>query len=161
MVAPISRRKFVVGVSVTVVGVTLPAVGLAGETDPVAFARSLYALENYWADITATDESARHYLDDNLAGLVAENYAKDDVESALDYDPLVQAQDWDEVTTRFTVDSQNATSAVVTVGIENFGERANVTLDLTMASDGWRLSDILGADGASLVKELQRLNGAG
>jgi len=50
---------------------------------------------------------------------------------------------------------------VVTVGIENFGERTNVTLDLTMTSDGWRLSDILGADGASLVKELKRLNAAG
>ena len=161
MVAPISRRRFVAGVSVAIAGVALPVVAFAGETDPIAFARSLYALENYWADVTATDETTRHYLDDNLAALVAENYAKDNVESALDYDPLVQAQDWDEVTTHFTVDSQNATSVVVTVGIENFGERTNVTLDLTMTSDGWRLSDILGADGASLVKELKRLNAAG
>ena len=110
--------------------------------------------------MTADDETMKLYLDANLAALVAENYTKEDFESALDYDPLVQAQDWDELKATFTVDSENAKSAVVTVGIENFGERTTITLDLTMTADGWRLSDICGSDGASLVAELKRLNAA-
>lgn len=158
MPPPITRRRFLEGSGAATLLLALAPAAWAGDPGPIEFAKTLYAQENLWTDVTADDETMKLYLDPSLAKLVTENYAKEGVESALDYDPLIQAQDWDELKTAFTVDSENAKAAVVTVAIENFGERTTVTLDLAMTPAGWRVSDILGGEGASLVAELKRLN---
>jgi len=159
MPAPIARRRFLVA-GLAAAFTTVIAVLAAAEDDPRAFARSLYAHENLWSDVTADEETTKTYLDADLADLILENHGKESFESALDYDPLIQAQDWDDLRTTYTVNSETDASAVITVVVENFGERIFVTLDLTKTTDGWRLSDIRGPDGASLVEELKRLNAA-
>lgn len=158
MPSVITRRRFLVGTAAAV-AVLLPGATKA-DSAVIAFAKSLYAFDNYWSGVTEDEETTREYLDQNLADLILQNYAKEDFESALDYDPLLQAQDWDEVKTTFTVDSESDKEAVVTVAVENFGERMFITLQLTNTPDGWRLSDIRGPDGSSLVEELKRLNAA-
>jgi hypothetical protein len=130
----------------------------ATESAAATFVQSLYALPGLWGDVSADDASRARYLDANLAALVAENYAKEDIESALDYDPLIQAQDFDDLETTVTVDAENDTTATVTVVVDNFGERTFVHLDLAMTADGWRLSDIRASDNSSLVEELEKLN---
>jgi len=156
-----TRRKFLAIASATALVAVLPALALAADDDAGAFVRSLYALPNLWGDVTADDAAIAKYLDAKLGALITENYAKDDPESALDYDPLIQAQDFDEISATFIVDKETDTSAVVTAVVENFDERTHVTLDLTRTADGWRLADVLAPDGSSLLTELKKLNASG
>lgn len=158
VVTSINRRQFVYAAAASVFVAALPGLAFAAEQSALDFARSLYSLKNYWSDITADEITTGLYLDANLAALIKENYAKDDFDSALDYDPLVQAQDWDEVVTHFKVVSEDAKTAVVSVAIDNVDEHTTVTLHLTKTANGWRLSDIIAVDDSSLVAELKQLN---
>ena len=155
----ITRRQFVAGISVVVAVAALPRWAFAADDGAVDFAKSLYALPNLWGDVTADDASIKKYLDPNLADLIAANYAKTDEEAALDYDPLAQAQDFEDIKTTFTVQSETDTAAVIDAHINNYGEDSVVTLDLTKTADGWRLSDIrTDEETPSLVDELKQLN---
>jgi hypothetical protein len=151
-------RRHVLGAGAALIAAGfLPDFALAAD-DPVAFARSLYALENLWSDITADDEAMAKYLDPKLAALVAANYAKDDFESAIDYDPLVQAQDFDQVKPTFKVEGNNGKEAGVRSTFRNFDETTTIVLNLVMTPKGWRLADIHNGDGGSLVQEITELN---
>jgi hypothetical protein len=151
----LTRRALVAAVAATLLA--LPP-GMARADDALAFAQSLYALPNLWEDVTADAPAIAKYLDANLGNLITVNYAMTDPDAALDYDPLVQAQDFENVQTSFTVDQETDTGAVITVAVVNFDEHTTVTLDLAMTADGWRLSNVLGPDGPGLVDELKQLN---
>jgi hypothetical protein len=158
MLVSLTRRH---ALAILVAGALLPATAsLAGAAESAAatFVQSLYALPGLWGDVSADDASRARYLDANLAALVSENYAKENIESALDYDPLIQAQDFDDLQTTVTVDAENDKTATVTVVVDNFGERTFVHLDLVMTADGWRLADVRASDNSSLVAELKTLN---
>jgi hypothetical protein len=157
----ITRRRVLAAIAAAGFGIASPALAGPGESAAETFVRSLYALPQLWADVTADSTAMDRYLDPDLAALVAENYAKTAVESALDYDPLIQAPDVEALKTDYTVDAENEAVAVVTVAVENFGETTFVHLDLVMTQDGWRLADIRASDNTSLVGELKRLNAAG
>jgi hypothetical protein len=159
MPTKLTRRQFIASASAAVLLLALPSLAFA-EDDAAAFAKSLYELPNLWSDVTADDAAIAKYLDPNLGALVRENYSKDDFENALDYDPLIQAQDFETVKATFDIEQQTETRAVVVATVENFGEISVVTLDLTKTTDGWRLSDVVVADGSSLVAELKELNAA-
>ncbi|CAN5200335.1 hypothetical protein BH10PSE9_BH10PSE9_20110 [soil metagenome] len=158
MPSSLTRRDFIALGSAFVVVAALPPAAFAAD-DPVAFAKSLYALKNLWSDATADDEAMAKYLDPKLAALVATNYSIDDFESAIDYDPLVQAQDYDQIKPVFKVESQSAKDATVRSTFKNFGETTTIVLDLVMTPKGWRLGDIHNSDGGSLVQEITELNG--
>lgn len=155
----ITRRQFVAGVSVVAAVAALPRWAFAADDAAVDFAKSLYALPNLWSDITADDAAIKKYLDKNLGDLIRTNYAKTDDESALDYDPLVQAQDFEDVKATFTVQSETGTTAVIDAHVNNYGEDSVVTLNLTKTAEGWRLSDIsTDEETPSLAEELKQLN---
>ncbi len=153
----LTRRAVITGLSAAVVVAVLPRFAWAAD-DALAFAQSLYALPNLWQDATADAAAIAKYLDPTLGALITANYADSDPDAALDYDPLVQAQDFDDVKTTFTVDQETDTGAVITVAVENFDERTTVTLDLAKTAKGWRLANVLGPDGPSLADELKQLN---
>lgn len=136
--------------------VALPRLALAD--DALAFAQSLYALPNLWGDVTTDDAAIAKYLAPDLAALIKENYANPDPDAALDYDPLVQAQDFSDVKTTFTVKGETATAATIEVAIDNLDASTTVTLDLAKTADGWRLANVQGPDGPSLADELKQLN---
>ena len=159
MLPTLTRREFIATAAAAAVLLALPALAIA-EDDAAAFAKSLYDLPNLWSDVTADDAAIAKYLDANLAALVTENYAKDDFENALDYDPLIQAQDFESIKPVFAVEQQTDTRAVVIATIENFGETTVVSLDLTKTAGGWRLADIIAGEGSSLLAELKELNAA-
>jgi hypothetical protein len=152
-----TRREFLGAAAVLAAAAGLPALAFAAD-DPIAFAKSLYALQNLWSDATADDETMAKYLDPKLAALVAANYAKDDFESAIDYDPLVQAQDYDQIKPVFKIESQTAKEATVRSTFKNFDEMTTIFLDLTLTAKGWRLSDIRTTAGDSLLLEITELN---
>jgi hypothetical protein len=136
--------------------VALP--GLARADDALTFAQSLYALPNLWGDVTADPPAIAKYLDGTLGDLITANYTKSNPDAALDYDPLVQAQDFEDVQTRFTVERETDADAVITVAVRNFDAQTTVTLDLAKTAGGWRLANVQGPDGPSLVDELKQLN---
>src|SRR5436190_15341082 len=88
----------------------LPAFGQAD--DALAFVRSLYKLKALWSDVEA---NRRLYLTPDFAAVIDENdQYGDDLEYAVDYDPLVQAQDWD-VLKDFKLTPEDATATRATV----------------------------------------------
>ncbi len=155
----ITRRQFVAGISVVAAVAALPEWAFAADDAAVAFAASLYALPGLWGDVTADEASIKKYLAPDLADLIRANYAKTDFEAALDYDPLVQAQDFEDVKTTFTVRSETDTAAVIDAHVDNYGEDSVVTLDLAKTADGWRLANVRTDDETpSLADELKQLN---
>jgi hypothetical protein len=152
----LTRRSFVFSLSALAVFAMLPRIAWAD--DALVFAQSLYALPNLWADVTADGAAIARYLDANLGALIIANYANDNPDAALDYDPLVQATDFQDVKTIFAVGTETDSSATITVGIQNFEEHTTVTLDLTRTGNGWRLANVHGPDGPGLVDELKQLN---
>jgi hypothetical protein len=159
MSSSLTRRQFVTAASAVAIVLALPGWAYA-EDDAVAFAKSLYALPNLWGDVTADEEAIGKYLDQNLGALITENYDKTDFEAALDYDPLIQAQDYEDLKTTFVITSQTDATAVVNATVNDAGEDTLVILDLTKTADGWRLSNIRTEDASapSLVDELKQLN---
>jgi hypothetical protein len=155
----ITRRQFVAGAAALGIATALPRWVMAADSGAVDFAKSLYALPGLWADVTADDTSMAKYLDKNLIALVTANLEKTDVESALDYDPLVQAQDFDDVTATFTVQSETDNAAIIDAHVNNYGEESVVTLVLTKTEAGWRLSNVrTDEESPSLYDELTQLN---
>ena len=154
----ITRRQFVASASAVALVLALPRWAFA-EDDAIAFARSLYALPNLWGDVTADDAAIDKYLNKTLGALITANYAKTDFDSALDYDPLIQAQDFEDIKATFSVESETGTTAVIDAAVNNAGEDSVVVLDLTRTPAGWRLANIrTDAESPSLVDELKQLN---
>jgi hypothetical protein len=151
-------RLCFVAVAATMALCAAPFVAHA-EDDPIAFVQSLYALPNLWADATADQGAIAQYLDKNLGALITENYAKSDYSAALDYDPLVQAQDFDQVKATLKLEKQTADAATVDAEVDNLGELTDIKLDLAKTPDGWRLSNVrTDEESPSLVDELKQLN---
>ena len=150
-------RRAAVGLLFAALSLTaLPRLALAD--DALAFVQGLYALPNLWGDVTADDAAIAKYLAPDLAALVKANYNNADPDAALDYDPLVQAQDFEDLRTKFTVKNETDAAATIDVAIDNLGASTNVTLDLAKTAEGWRLADVHGPDGPSLADELRQLN---
>ncbi len=144
---------------VAAVAFGLVPIAAHAEDDPLAFVRSLYDLPNLWADVTADQDAIGKYLDKNLGALITQNYALSDYSAALDYDPLVQAQDFDQVKATPKLEKQSGDAAVVDVEVDNLGEVTDIKLDLTKTNDGWRLSNVrTDEESPSLVDELKQLN---
>jgi len=150
-------RRAALGLLIAAAALTaLPAIARAD--DALAFAQSLYALPNLWGDVTADETAMAKYLTPELAALVKANYGNPDPDAALDFDPLAQAQEFSDLKTRFAVKSETATAATIEVAIDNLDASTTVTLDLASTADGWRLANVHGPDGPSLVDELKQLN---
>jgi hypothetical protein len=134
-------------------------IGAQAADDPVAFAKSLYDLPSLWSDVLDKPEA---YLAPELKTLVDENGKYDqELDYAIDYDPLVQAQEWevlDKLT--FDVETSTTTSATIKVSFVNFDEDVTVRIDLVLTDKGWRLADVHNSDGGSLVEEITQLNAA-
>jgi Protein of unknown function (DUF3828) len=155
MTEPVTRRAFLVIAAAAAAATTVPA--FAQADDALAFVRSLYKLKALWSDVEA---NRLQYLTPDFAALIDENdkYSSEP-DYAVDYDPLVQAQDWD-VLKNFKLTLENAAGAKATVraSFVNLDQPVTVRLDLVKTADGWRVSDIHNSDGASLREEYETLN---
>ena len=78
----------------------------------------------------------------------------------LDGDPLCDCQDYDRVTARIvSIQRPTPRSASARVHVTlGPGEARDLTLSLVLTRSGWRIADIVGIDGHSLLKELQHSN---
>jgi hypothetical protein len=126
--------------------------------DAIAFVRSLYAVDGYWNGVTADEATALRYLDAPLAELILANYARENVDATLSYDPLLQAQEGDDVAILLSLRTIETATASVNVTVKSFDGPVFLILDLVATPDGWRLADVHGSDGSSLIEELRNLN---
>jgi hypothetical protein len=155
MQSRLSRRVFVAFATAAISAVALPAFGQAD--DAVAFVRSLYKLKALWSDVEA---NRLQYLTPEFAAVIDENDKyNNELDYAVDYDPLVQAQDWDVLKNfQLTLEKSAGSKATVRANFVNFDQATTVLLDLVKTQDGWRVSDLYNSDGASLRQEYQDLN---
>lgn len=151
----LTRRAFLATAAAAASAAALPAFGQAD--DAVAFVKSLYKLKALWSDVEA---NRLQYLTPDFAALIDENDKySNELDYAVDYDPLVQAQDWDVLKDfKLTLESSAGGKAKVKVSFVNFDQATTVRLDLVKTADGWRVADLYNSDGASLRQEYQDLN---
>jgi hypothetical protein len=130
-----------------------------GIKDPAAFAHSLYKLPEMWQSIAQDPAARARWLSPTLNKLVSDN-KKLDPENQLDYDALVDDQDYDvKDVSKVTVLSNAGGKASVQVDFINFGAQRKVTLELvTVAGGEWRLNDIKYEDDRTLADDLDFMN---
>jgi hypothetical protein len=155
----LTRRRFLAASAASLTLLSLPA--FAAGDDALAFAQSLYKLDGLWSDIAK--DRAKYLGPELIAAMTANDKFGDDPDYALDYDPLVQAQDWDELKDlKFTAEQSSADKATIRVDFTNMEDPTTVRLNLVHTPDGWRLADVHDSEGYSLIQEYTELNsGAG
>lgn len=78
----------------------------------------------------------------------------------LDGDPLCDCQDYDRISAKIlSIRQPNAHSADARIHVKlGPKEMRDLRLSLVLTASGWRIADVVGADGHSLLKELQHSN---
>ena len=92
------------------------------------------------------DERAiRRYFEPTLAVLMVKDQkiaAKRGEVGLLDFDPFIDAQDWEIASFDIAVDDSSSGKTVATVKFTNIDKPVTVRLDLVKLGNGWRIADI-------------------
>ncbi|MDX2276093.1 MAG: DUF3828 domain-containing protein [Hyphomonadaceae bacterium] len=154
-----TRRFFVIGAALALAGACTPPAQEAPEPtteapaaapDPAAIIRPLYERYTTPAAVTtfpALEEQAP-WSDDLKAQLLA-MMARSELrqEPILDFDPFIDAQDYElsniSVTTDGVVENSHA---VVRAHFTNLGRETDVLFDLIWQNDEWRVDNMRGAN---------------
>lgn len=92
-----------------------------------------------------SDAKVRRYFEPSLAALILkdrrEAKRRDEV-GTLDFDPFVDAQDWDIAAFDIAVNDAGPGKANATVKFANSGSDSTVVLDLVKIKDAWKISNI-------------------
>lgn len=139
-----TRRDVLVGAACA--AATLPAA--AADTsahDFVAAIYDTYVGKNGNGIALDTDQTVQRYFEPALAALIR----KDQVDAerrnevaTLDFDPFVDAQDWDIVTFTIAMTDAGPGKAKATVRFENSGKPSTVVVDLVRIGNAWKISNI-------------------
>jgi len=92
-----------------------------------------------------SERTIRRYFEPKLAAAMARDQkaaARKNEVGRLDFDPFLDAQDWEVDSFDIAVGNAAAGKAQATVKFVNMGEAMTVTLDLVQASNAWRIYDI-------------------
>ena len=140
----LSRRSLTLGLAYA----ALIAPAYAGDASATAFITAIY--DSYKGkDAKGTpldsDRTIRRYFEPKLASLMASDQkaaARRNEVGALDFDPFLDAQEWD--VTRFDIVVSDAAvgKAQATVKFVNLGESITVVLDLVQVRNAWRIYEI-------------------
>jgi hypothetical protein len=93
----------------------------------------------------ANERIIRRYFEPTLAAAMAKDQkaaVRRNEVGLLDFDPFLDAQDWDVNAFDIAVSDAAAGSAKATVKFVNQGEAMTVVLDLVQAKNDWRVYDI-------------------
>jgi Protein of unknown function (DUF3828) len=140
----LTRRHFSLGAACA----ALVAPAFAADAAAAAFVTAIY---NSYKGKDAkgmpldSERAIRRYFEPQLAGLMAKDQeaaARRGEVGSLDFDPFLDAQDWDVATFDITVNDTAAGKAQATVKFENLGKAMTVTLDLVQLNKTWRIHDI-------------------
>jgi hypothetical protein len=140
----LTRRNTILGAACAVFGERALAAGTSAH-DFVAAIYKAYVGKNGNGIALDGDRPIHHYFVTSLADLIL----KDQFEAAqrnepgvLDFDPFVDAQDWDIAAFTVAVRETGADKASATVKFKNSGKAQTVVLDLVKANNEWQISNI-------------------
>jgi len=141
----LSRRAIFVGMAAAAAISTAAA---AADTSARGFVAAIYdAYVGKNGDGVALDsnQKVQRYFEPSLAALIMKDQndaALRKEASTLDFDPFVDAQDWDIAAYDVAVSDKGADRATATVTFNNFGKAKTVMLDLIKIKSDWKISDI-------------------
>jgi hypothetical protein len=140
----LSRRTMILGAA------CMAAAGPVFAADPgaTAFVTAIYDAykgKDAKGVPLANERIIRRYFEPTLAATMAKDQkaaARRNEVGLLDFDPFLDAQDWDVNAFDIAVSDAAAGSAKATVKFVNQGEAMTVVLDLVQAKNDWRVYDI-------------------
>jgi hypothetical protein len=142
----LTRRAFTHGATCAPIVFATPA--LAADASALTFVTDIYnGYKGKDSPGRALDSEAaiRRYFEPSLATLMVKDRkraAKRDEVGTLDFDPFVNAQDWEISAFDIAVADKAPGQAVATVKFSNQGKPAVVSLDLVTIKNEWRIRDI-------------------
>jgi hypothetical protein len=140
----LSRRTIILGAAC--MAVAKPA--LAADSAATAFVTAIY---NAYKGKDAkgvplgNERIIRRYFEPTLAAAMAKDQkaaARRNEVGLLDFDPFLEAQDWDVGAFDIAVSDAAVGTAKATVKFVNQGEAMTVVLDLVQVKNDWRVYDI-------------------
>jgi len=141
-----TRRTFILGALCTPLALSRRA--SAADTSAVAFVNDIYrAYKGKDAKGHPLDgeRAIRRYFEPSLAALMVKDQklaAKRGEVGLLDFDPFIDAQDWDIATFDSAVHDTAPGKATATVKFTNLDKPTTVLLDLVKIKNDWRVADI-------------------
>jgi hypothetical protein len=141
----LSRRAIVVGMTASAAIATAAA---AADASPRAFVAAIYDAyvgKNGNGVALDSNQMVQRYFEPSLAVLIVKDQndaAQRKEVAALDFDPFVDAQDWDIAAYDLAMNDKGADKASATVTFNNFGKAKTVVLDLVKIKNDWKISDI-------------------
>ena len=139
-----SRRTIILGA----VCMALAKPAFAADPGATAFVTAIYnAYQGKDAKGVPLDNERiiRRYFEPTLAAAMAKDQktaARRNEVGLLDFDPFLDAQDWDVSAFDIAVSDAAGGTAKATVKFVNQGEAMTVVLDLVQAKNDWRVYDI-------------------
>jgi Protein of unknown function (DUF3828) len=142
----LTRRAFTLGAACAPIAIATAA--LAGDASALTFVTDIYnGYKGKGSPGRAldSDPAIRRYFEPSLATLMIKDRkraAKRGEVGTLDFDPFVDAQDWEITAFDIAVSDTAQGRAVATVKFSNQGKPAVVSLDLVTIKSEWRIRDI-------------------
>jgi hypothetical protein len=126
-----------------------PTMGAAaGDATALAFVTDIYAAykgKDAKGHPLDDERAIRRFFEPALAALMVKDQraaAKRGEVGLLDFDPFIDAQDWDIANVDIAVDDTAAGKTNATVKFTNFDKPVTVRLDLIRIKNDWRIGDI-------------------
>jgi hypothetical protein len=140
----LSRRSLTLGLACA----ALIAPAYAGDASATSFITAIYdSYKGKDAKGTPLDSerTIRRYVEPKLASLMASDQkaaTRRNEVGALDFDPFLDAQEWDITTFDIVVSDAAAGKVQATVKFVNLGQSMTVVLDLVQVRKAWRIHEI-------------------
>ena len=144
----LSRRDVVLGPAVCAASAKAGAAAAAVDRSPRAFVAAIYDAyvgKNGNGIPLDSNQKVQRYFEPSLAALILKDQndaAQRKEVGTLDFDPFVDAQDWDIAAYNVTVSDKGTDKATATVTFNNFGKPNAVVLDLVKIKNEWKISDL-------------------
>jgi hypothetical protein len=143
----LTRRTFVLGAAGATLAIAAPAP--AAEASALAFVTGVY--HGYTGNDSPghaldSEPVIRRYFEPSLAALMIKDQklaAKRGEVGTLDFDPFVDAQEWEISGFDIAVSKTAPGRASATVKFTNLGRPTIVWLDLVTVKNAWRIADII------------------
>jgi hypothetical protein len=142
-----TRREVLFGAACAAVALRAAAADAADTSahDFVAAIYDTYVGKNGNGIALDTDQAVKRYFEPTLAALIRNDQAeaaRRNEAPTLDFDPFVDAQDWDIAAFTIAVTDGDPGKAKATVKFENSGKPSQVVLDLVKIGNAWKISDM-------------------
>ena len=141
----LDRRAVILGLAVCTASARATA---ANDASPRAFVAAIYDTyvgKNGNGIDLDSNQTVQRYFEPSLAALILKDQndaAQRKEASTLDFDPFVDAQDWDIAAYNVMISDKGADKTSVTITFNNFGKPKAVVLDLIKIKNEWKISDI-------------------